>query len=505
MAKSKQDDCVSKKIKYLMDKEGMKQDQAVAVAINYCKTKHNHSSELHCEKPRKVQQMMGGAYKFRTNDDGSFTILDVPIMSEVPPGEKGNKNKVSREWMKKAVLKAQQRAKLDGYMAPLHIDHHDTGKSTSPAGFIIPTRVGKMKYEGKNLWTVFANLEVQGPIMEKIRRKELPYRSVEIFGWDKPPEINSLALLSDEVPFFRYPVLTLGDELPNGVQTFQNRPLSAYREAEAGVAILFNFQPNTRVKMADDEKKEDKGEKVEMKEEELESRAERADVDKYEYEEGKKAEEKEEKKDMGANFEEGSQEFFDKMFDLLRRVADAVGVDSDEAEVEETVEVEIEEEEALAPAEDMKLRGRSTLVAKLSGKIAALEARAKQQDRSTKIDSIVNRGMKALAAWSPDEDLRVQMAEIAKGATNPVRSVRTFVRTYKNTVPKTPPSTFEEYSSHAAVADHPEVMKFQAEGPEAFEKAQEASKMYDELSERGVIESSREAFLATTLNDTNNK
>ena len=97
------------------------------------------------------------------------------------------------------------------------------------------------------------------------------------------------------------------------------------------------------------------------------------------------------------------------------------------------------------------------------------------------------------------------MSAIANDAKNPAKSVKTFVTTYKNTVPKTPPSTFEEYNSHAAVSDHPEVMQFQAEGPEAFEKAQEASQMYDELSERGVIHSSRKAFLATTLNNDNKR
>jgi hypothetical protein len=487
-----------------MKNEGMKQDQAVAYAINYCKKKHNHSAE---DSSRKVQQMMGGSYKFRENGDGSFTILDVPIMSEVPAGEKGNEDKVSKLWMEKAVAKARKREQLDGYMAPLHIDHHDTGKKTSAAGFILPTKVAKMKYEGKNLWTVFANLEVPAPIMEKIRKKELPYRSVEIFGWDKPPEINSLALLSDEVPFFRYPVLTLGEELPNGVHQFQSRPLKAYQEAKDGVSILYNFNSmKKRIHMAEIEKKEEE-EKVEMKEEELESRAERADVDSYEYEEGKKEGEKEEKEKMGAKFEERSDEFFDHMFDLLRKIAVAVGaeVDEDDAEVEvdETVGVEIEEEEAMAPAEDMKMGARGNLVAKLSGQIAALESRAKKQDRDAKITSLVDNGMKALSAWSPDEDIRVKMSELANNAKSPAKSVRTFVTTYKQTVPKTPPATFEEYSANAAVADHPEVMRFQAEGPEQFEKAREASSMFDDLAERGVIKSTRAQFIATTLRDNN--
>ena len=153
----------------------------------------------------------------------------------------------------------------------------------------------------------------------------------------------------------------------------------------------------------------------------------------------------------------------------------------------------------MAPAEDMKLSASSSKVAKLSAKIAALETRAKKQDREDKIKALVNRGMASLAAWSPDEDIRVKMSEIAKGAKNPASMVKTFVDTYKQTVPQTPPSTFDEYHAAMGTSVDPEVMKFQAEGPEAFEEAQKASLMYDELSERGVIHSSKAAFLATNM------
>jgi hypothetical protein len=401
----------------------------------------------------------------------------------------------------KGGAKAKERAKLDGYMAPLHIDHHDNGKPTAPAGFIMPTRVERMKYEGNNLWTVFADLEVQGEILAKIRKKELPYRSVEIFGWDKDPEINSLALLSDEVPFFRYPVLTLGEETKDEVHTFQTSPLTAYREAESGVAILFNFK-TTRVKMAEiEEKKEEEEEKVSLDDEPREE----ADVD--EYRKGEKEGERKEEDRIDAKMEERGDEFFDHMFDLLRKIAEAVGADVSEGdtEVEETVEIEEAEEDALPPAEDLKLRGRNSMaVAKLSAQVAALQSRAKQQDNAKKLERVVDDGMKALAGWSPDKEIRHRMSDIARESRVPAKSVRAFVETYKNTVPKLPPTTFEDYNSQVAVADRPEVMKFQAEGPETFEKAREASAMYDQLSERGVIESTRAAFIATTLSDNNN-
>lgn len=248
-----------------------------------------------------------------------------------------------------------------------------------------------------------------------------------------------------------------------------------------------------------EEKEEEKEEKVDLAEEPREE----ADVD--EYRKGEKEGEKKEEERIDGKLEERSDEFFDHMFDLLRRVADKLGVgddEEDEDEVDETVEVEAEEEEVMAPAEDMKLSASSSKVAKLSAKIAALESRAKKQDTQNKLKAVVNQGMESLSAWSPDEDIRSKMQELAEGAKNPAKMVKTFVEAFKKSVPQTPPSTFEEFHAGMGESIDPEVMKFQAEGPEAFEEARKASEMYDELSERGVIHSSKAAFLSTNMKST---
>ena len=104
---------------------------------------------------------------------------------------------------------------------------------------------------------------------------------------------------------------------------------------------------------------------------------------------------------------------FDKLYDLLSKIADKLGIEGgdEEVEVEETVEIEEAEEDALPPAEDLKLRGKNPLtVAKLSAQVAALQSRAKRQDNAKKLEKIVDDGMKALSGWSPDQGIRNKMS-----------------------------------------------------------------------------------------------
>ena len=307
--------CISDKIKYLMDKEGMKKDQAVAVAIKKC-----------APSREKMQ-----AHDYAKGRDGYSTIYDVPIMAEVPPGERGNKKRVGRKWMEAAVLKARRRWEDDGYKAPLHVSHHDMGGKTEAAGFIMPREVREMNYEGKAIWAIFADLEVKDEILGRIEKRELPYRSVEIFSWEKEPEINSLALLADDVPFFRFPLLTLGSETGE-VKKFKTRkPLVAARYSQTGSAILFSFKGGT------------------MKDSYMREEEEAEEVAKDTEEQVKKEDEEEIKL-------EGDESFESKVLGLLDRLAAHVGLydeeETEEATEEVTEEELVEEEEANVEAHD---------------------------------------------------------------------------------------------------------------------------------------------------------
>jgi len=445
----KDDDCISRKIG-IHKKEGMPQDQAVAVAIKKCKNS-------------------AGGYNFSEADDGMYVIHDVPIMAEVPRGEKGNRKRVGKSWMVKAVLKAKKRFREDGYKAPLHVEHH--GKSeTRSAGFVRPTAVRQFKYEGKPVYAIFADLEVTPEILTEIKERRLPYRSVEIFTWDKP-EINSLALLTTEVPFFRFDVLTLNDK-PEEPERFQAGPVSVCSRPDTNGcrAILFSFKgyamPEKDIKKFDDE-----------------SRAERADVDRYEYEEGKKAGE-DEKHDL--------QDRDDEILDLLRRILEAVGGNGED-EVEEITEAEVVE----APVEQSAL-------AALSGKIAALEARERNRANDESGRKIVTQAMMEIAAWDPDRSTRQHLTELVKLSANPEKTAAQFVASFKTSVPKKPFRTLEEFdASMGGGGDHPDVLRFAERGPDALDAAREASTQYDDLIERGMITGTRENFIETQINAAN--
>jgi len=502
-----QQKCISRKTKHLMDNEGMKQDQAVAVAIKHC-------------APTKASALQ--SHNYSVGRDGYGTIMDVPIMAEVPPGERGNKKRVGRKWMEAAVKKAQIRWDDDGYKAPLHVSHHDMGGKTEAAGFIMPREVREMNYEGKKVWAIFADLEVKEEILDRIQKRELPYRSVEIFSWDKEPEINSLALLEDDVPFFRFPLLTLGNEIGERKKFKTRKPLVAARYSKTGSAILFSFTGGMMKEMREEEDVAPEEEAEEVKED-TERQVEKEDEEEIQ-------------------LEEESESFESKVLGLLDRLANHVGL-YDEEETEETELVEEEEanvaaHDAVPPVEqteeieekedkeekveleesreeadvdeyrkgekegerkEKKELQEGSSLAKLSGKVAALEAAMAASSRKEDLEKLVDEGFKSLEGLTADDSLKGKILKLAENSKDPKEAVSTFVESFRASVPMTPPATLEEYEAGMSVHDSPAVLKFAQDGPEALEKARAASRQYDELNERGVIHSTREVFIDTTL------
>jgi len=184
--------------------------------------------------------------------------------------------------------------------------------------------------------------------------------------------------------------------------------------------------------------------------------------------------------------------------DLLRAIAAAVGI---EPAGEEDVVVEEEAvEEAQPPVEEFK---GGSAIAKLSGKVAALESQMAKTKRKTQLVNLVDAGYAKLEGLAADENLKTQIFSIAENSRDPKKAIDTFVESFKNSVPMTPPATFEEYQAGLGQHEKPEVMRFGEQGPEVLAKAREASKQYDELESRGVIHSSREAFIQTSMETEN--
>ena len=152
-------------------------------------------------------------YRAEQASDGTWTIYDVPVFASHTDDRGHEDVEFSSRWLKKALRKASIRAD-EGYLPPLHVRHHGDPEGVTAAGKFRLTRLGTIDHGGEKVTALFADLVgVRPKVYEAIRRGELSYRSVEILDVDVP-EIDSLALLDDEVPFFRFENLRIAEETP---------------------------------------------------------------------------------------------------------------------------------------------------------------------------------------------------------------------------------------------------------------------------------------------------
>ena len=214
-------------------------------------------------KPVRDDLKVGGKYKAVDNGDGTFDILDVCVFAEIPAGVKRNADPVGRDWQEAAVLQNKTR-ETGGHLPPVHVYHSDE-VSVKPvyAGKLRLRAVRKTTYEGKDLWGTFADiLGMPGEVFEKVKKGFLPYRSVEIHNWARP-EIDSLALMDTDVPFFRMPMLTIGEVLQKDAHMFmdKNRPgtVACRLGKKRGGVVLFRFSEGRPMPDEDDKDKEKKG------------------------------------------------------------------------------------------------------------------------------------------------------------------------------------------------------------------------------------------------------
>lgn len=158
------------------------------------------------DKPKPKPSIVGGEYSAEENADGTWDVLDVPIM--LADESKG----INPAWLKEAVKTAQRRFQQDKYLSPVQIQHEKHGQPPPEGGgFFMPERVGDFIYEGKKRTAVFARLKVKSWTYRRIKNNELTYRSVHILD-ARQKEINALSLMDSLTPFFRLPMLTIGKE-----------------------------------------------------------------------------------------------------------------------------------------------------------------------------------------------------------------------------------------------------------------------------------------------------
>jgi hypothetical protein len=159
----------------------------------------------------------GGGYVALEHPNGTWTIKDVPIMGTLAAGENGNGREVDREWLTEALEKSISRL-ADGYVPAVHIKHHRYDENLEAparpgAGKFIPRRIGVLRYEGREMPVLFADLvAVPSSIFHDIELGLLTYVSVEYVNF-ADPEIKTLSIFADEAPYFKFPLLTIGRKI----------------------------------------------------------------------------------------------------------------------------------------------------------------------------------------------------------------------------------------------------------------------------------------------------
>ena len=200
-----------------------------------------------------IPKLRGGQYTAIQDEDGTFCLKRVEIFSELPEGERGNKEALGKKWLEETRDNMRAKYFADAqYVAPVHVNHHDL--PTKLAGYFVPVEVGPCKMaDSRTLQTLFVDIFKMPPdVYREIKAGRLCFRSVEIKrGGYEGREIGSLALMADEPPHFQYAMTTVGTEI-----------LRSEQKPEAFAAdkpFMFRAAPVEKL-MADDEKEKKKDE-----------------------------------------------------------------------------------------------------------------------------------------------------------------------------------------------------------------------------------------------------
>lgn len=153
-------------------------------------------------------------HRWKRNADGTYTIFGVELFAECERKGKAYDEK----WMEDAVTLMRAR-EVDNYRPALHRVHTDKATgipkiSDEAEGYVGNTQKAKVRLAGaKNeVWGIVGDLlSVTADMFEKIQKKRITNRSVEVLVPNGPPEIDSVALLGATAPAHAFPQLDLED------------------------------------------------------------------------------------------------------------------------------------------------------------------------------------------------------------------------------------------------------------------------------------------------------
>lgn len=201
------------------------------------------------ELPQHTGATTAGGYR-ATMADGVMTIHDVPIFVACKRGE----SDFDEAWINKAVGKARQ-AEGESYLPPMHKRHHELAtagdvNAVTGVGYFRVLGTKRITFKGEQCLAIMADLIVTDEETQtELLARKYPYRSVEIFDVNKP-NLDGLALLSDEAPFLELPMLMISD-VRDG-QSFKSQPWSMEHSDAGPVAAFFRRGDRARMLLAAD-------------------------------------------------------------------------------------------------------------------------------------------------------------------------------------------------------------------------------------------------------------
>jgi hypothetical protein len=388
--------------------------------------------------------MAGSGYKAEQADDGTWTIYNVPVFSVHVDERESEPVEFTEQDLVRRFNKMKLRNK-EGYLAPLHIDHHGQRADVKGAGYWRVRSIEPFTEGGVTKPTLFVDfVGVREEVYQRIRKGELQYRSVEILDINDD-EIDSIALLDDEVPYFRYPLLKIADEIPASFETYQRR-------RKEGAVLAFSAAGTLRRSLC----KFSMGGQMEP------------------------SEAPEEKPD--------NESRLSRLEAMVAKIAKKLGADEEEEEPEEYQEeipVEQPEQVGMSKAANLETQGE---IAALRERLKATEAKfaAIEADRAIETEAL------SLSQKGFSADVVNEFKACAR--KDGLVAARGFSRGLAKLGPSEPPRTWE--GEQNLEIDPPEVAAYAASGPAALDTARELYRSHKRLGSPVPLKT----FIETNLN-----
>ena len=437
-----------------------------------------------------LPDLPGGRYTAQQNADGTWNVLNVPIFAEHVVDVGDEKFKINKAWMVAAMRKAQRRFNQDQYLPPLHINHHDTGRETKLAGFYKIRSVSKQRYEGKPLWVMAADLvNVPDAVYQEIRAGLLPYRSVEIHDIDKP-EVDSLALMPDEVPFFRLAMLTIGKEVEAREPVAINKrsvPVRAYHDTgKRAKQVLLHFPTEAVVTKYrdDDDELLDNGEDAEEIEIIVEDEGD---------------EEVEEQMAAGDSLRAALQSASESLQSALSALGGLEDKEPDESLADDDGDDDDDAPKPVDMREDWSAKSQAVRsdYANSSQDLAKYMAKVDALEKKQATGSLLRKALKELKPYGMDDEGTAKKLRRLFRSGGTV-AVQTYVDTVQEIAQREPAPWTGDVPT-AAIRLDPAAQSFASFGAEATERAQRYAGEYDQLAKRMSLSYSKDQHVKECL------